>query len=848
MKRLILILTLVLCGVIAKANPVGMEEARSLAQGFVRANFEFTRQSTELTMVYSQPAFYVFNVGETGFVIISSDDSYRPVVGFSQEGLFDRDNMAPALQDLLDRINAYRTSRTNIVPREDVVSDWNALRTDGKLVSRYGGRGNVYLVETTWNQNYPYNYCCPAAPDGPGGHVYAGCVATAAGQVMKFWNHPVQGQGSHTYTPEDHPEYGPITVNFGNTTYDWANMPNAISSASPIEQLEAVGTLIFHAGVSVDMNYRPTSSGAVTGQLCNSLPAYFHYTDHMEHHYRENLTREEYMGFIVEMIDMGWPMIHRGNGHAYVLDGYNDAGLVHFNWGWGGSNDSWFDFDDHNYADGESVICYCVPKEVYNGTPSAPTNLVVTAADNNELAATVSWTNPSQTISYQSLTSIDRIVVMRGHEVVYTEDNVTPGAAMSFVDQDLPYFDAYDYTVYAILNGQRGKSAVVKEVNVGPTCQWSFVVSSSNFQGWHNAYIAVYNAAGTEVERVTVNSSTPEVKHVAMPLGSMHMEWVPSEEAVSFNITLNIKDSDNNSVYNYSGNINSMQEGIFYEGNNNCGVTVDCGTPSALTAAQDDNDETTIHLQWTGVDDPGYGYIIYRDDEIIKLIADGSTTYDDVNVPLGGHCYQVATLCEGGMNGSTSNMYCEPSGACHAPRNLDFELSANFKCILQWDKPEPFEGLSGYELYRKTDSTDYKRIKLLNANVTSYTDNSIHDEGNYYYKIVAYYSDLDCYSAPAAYKYDPNQYYLHFYYSVTATDEQTDEVRVYPIPTTGMLKIEAARMNLVSVYNLLGQKVYEQKVAGNECVLNLKSCGCGMYMVRIGTENGFVTKKISVIE
>lgn len=848
MKRTILVLALVLCGMAAKSNPVGIEEARSLAQSFVRANFEFTRQSSEFTMVYSKPAFYVFNVGENGFVILSSNDCYRPIVAYSQEGVFDPGNMAPALQDLLERINAYRTSRTDVAVREDVVDDWNALRDNGKLVSRYGGKGDSFLVETTWNQNYPYNYCCPVAPDGPGGHVYAGCVATAAGQVMKFWNHPEHGRGSHTYTPEDHPEYGPITVNFGNTTYDWENMPNSISSASPIEQIEAIGTLIYHAGVSVDMNYRPSSSGAVTGHLVNSLPDYFYYTDHMEHHYRENYTREEYMGFIVEMIDLGWPMVHRGNGHAYVLDGYNDAGLVHFNWGWGGSNDSWFDFDDHNYADGESVICYCVPEEVYNATPSAPTNMVVTAADNNELGATITWNNPSQTINNQPLDSIDRIVVMRGNEVVYAEDNAVPGAAMSFVDQDLPYYDTYSYTVYAVLNGQRGKSTVVKGVDVGPSCQWKFVISSTNFQGWHGAHIAVYNAAGTEVERVTASSSTPDVKQVEMPLGAIRMAWVPSEENLDFNITFNIKDSDNNSLYNYSGNINAMPEGVFYEGNNSCGNSLDCGTPSGLVATQDENDETTLHLQWIGVDDPGYGYIIYRDDKIIRLVADGSTEYDDVDVPLGGHCYQIEILCEGGMSGSTSNMSCESSGACHAPRNLDFELTANFKCNLKWDMPEPSEGLSGYELYRKTDTEDYKRIKLLNANTTSYTDNTVHDEGDYYYKLIAYYGGLDCYSAPAAYRFDPNQYYLHFYYSVTETNELQNTVKVYPVPTTGMLKIEAKEMHSVAVYNLLGQLVFEAQVDGDEFVVNLKEFGSGFYVVKIGTAEGFVTRKISVIE
>lgn len=848
MKKVFLFTVLLLCCLGAKANLVGLDEARSLANSFVQANFEFSRQSSSLVMVYSQPSFYVFNVGETGFVIISSNDSFRPIVGYSQEGVFDRDNMAPALQDYLDRINSYRTQRTDVVASEEVVNDWSALRKDGRLVSRFGGKQDVFLLETRWNQNYPYNYCCPVEPDGPGGHVYAGCVATAAAQVMKYWNHPVQGRGSHTYYPEDHPEYGPITANFGNTTYDWANMPNTINSSSPIGQIQAIGTLIFHAGVSVDMNYRASGSGAVTGQLCNSMPQYFYYTDHMEHYYRENYTREEYMGFIVEMIDLGWPMLHRGNGHAYVLDGYNDAGLVHFNWGWGGSNDSWFDFDDHNYAEGESVICYCVPADVYNATLDAPTNLVVTASNSNELAASVTWTNPTHTINNQPLTSIDRIVVMRGHEVVYTQDNVAPGASMSFVDENIPLFDVYDYTVYAVLNGQRGKSAVVKGINISPTCSWSFVLSSTNFQGWHNAYIVVYNSAGHEVSRVTVNSSTPEVQRVEIPLGAVRMAWEPSKENVSFNITFNIKDSENNSVYNYTGNINAMQAGVFFEGNNSCGASADCGTPSGLTATQDPDNSTTIHLQWTGVADPGYGYIIYRDSVPFRMVADGSTEFDDENVPTGGHCYQIMTLCEGGMNGEMSNMSCESSGSCFAARNIDFELTSSFKCKLVWERPDPDDGLTGYYLYRKSDTEDYKRIRLLNASATSYTDDSVMEEGNYYYKLIAYYRNLDCFSAPAAYKYNPNQYYLHFYYSFTGIDERSDEVNIYPVPTTGLIKIEAKQMQSVSIYNLLGQKVYDVRVDGNESTINMKEYGSGMYLVKIETSSGIVTKKITVIE
>ena len=848
MKRHLLILT-ILCGLITvHAAPVGIESARSLGQQFVKANFTYASQSDELVLVYSQPSFYVFNVGENGFVILSADDNYRPIIGYSDEGVFHPDDMAPALQDYLEGLNAYRTNRSASNTTLEIRQEWAKLLESGKLTSHFPGRAGTYLVQTKWNQNYPYNYSCPADPDGPGGHVYAGCVATAASQVMKYWNYPLHGTGSHTYTPEDNPQYGPITVNFGNATYDWDNMPNTISSSSPIEQIEAVGQLIYHVGVSVDMNYRPSSSGAVTGTLTTTMPAYFSYTNQMQHFYRESYPRDVYLGFIYDMIDMSWPMVHRGNGHAYVLDGYDANGLCHFNWGWSGSNDGFYDIDGHNYAEGESVICNFVPAEVYNATPNAPINLVVTPGTENLLSATITWTNPTSTLIGQALSGIDQIVVLRNNQVVYTEDNVTPGAAMSYVDE-VPCFDAYQYAVYAVCNGQRGRTVVSEKVNIGPACQWKFVVSSSNFQGWGGAYIAVYNPAGTEVGRVTVTNSTPTVVDFDMPLGWVKLAWVASETVTSsFNITFNVKDSDGVSVYNYSGTNLNMPEGLFFEGNNSCGASSTCTMPFNLSAVQSNDDEQTIMLHWESDMTPEYGYMIYRDSLLVSLVTDGNTEYIDENVPVGGHCYQVAALCESGMTGEMTNLACESSGACHAPRHFNFETTANFKCKLVWDRPSPDEGLSGYALYRKTNDTDYKRIKLINANNTSYTDNGVNTEGDYYYKLVAHYSDLDCDSYPAAYLYDEHQYYVHFYYSPTGVDETDNSIGLYPNPTTGMLKVEAHAMQIVAVYNVMGQLLHEESVSGDVATLNLKGLGNGMYMVRVQTADGVFAKKVFIIE
>ncbi len=846
MKRLLLVLSILLGMVSAQAAPVSLEAARTLGQCFVKANFDYASQSDDLVLVYSQPSFYVFNVGETGFVILSADDSYRPVIGYSDEGVFSTDN--PAMMHYLNGISESRTRRTATGSTKEIRDEWQRLGDEGKLLARFKGKEASYLVETKWNQNYPYNYCCPVAEDGPGGHVYAGCVATAGAQLMRYWNFPAQGTGSHTYTPEDNPQYGPITVNFGEATYDWDNMPLTINSSSPIAQIEAIGQLIYHVGVSVDMNYRPTSSGAVTGRLCEVMPQHFYYTNQMLNLYRETYTREEYLDLIYRSVDMSWPMVHRGGGHAYVLDGYNEAGMVHFNWGWSGSDDGWFDIDNHDYVDGESVIYNYVPAEIYAATPNAPMDLTVTPEPDHQLAATVSWSNPTLTLTNQTLTSIDQIVVMRDNEIVFTEENVTPGASMSFVDTDLPRFDVYQYTVYAVCNGQRGRSLVLDGASVGPTCEWKFVVSSNNFQGWQDSYIAVYNLAGHEVDQVTVNNSTPTVVTVDMPLGMFKLAWVPSENATtSMNITMNIKDADGSSVYNYSGTLGDFPAGVFYEGNNGCGMSPDCGVPSNLMVTKEEDNEHTLILQWDGVEDPGYGYLIYRDDEVMRLITDGSTTFRDEDVPVGGHCYQVAILCEGGLS-ETSNMYCESSGACYPPRHLNFETTSSFKCKLLWEAPMPNEGVSGYELYRKSDTEDYKRIKLLNANATSYTDNSVNTEGDYYYQLIAHYEDLDCDSYPAAYLYDPNQYYLHFYYSPTGISEADNGVRLYPNPTNGVLKIEAPAMQRITVCNLLGQQVYEAQVNADEASVDLKGLGKGMYLVTVQTVNGIASKKISIVE
>ena len=857
-KHFLSLLALILGIGMAQANPVGVSQAKLVGQQFVQANFDMTRQASNLTLVYTATAtrgeacFYVFNVGNEGFVMVSADDVYRPIVGFSDEGAFDAQNINPEMNYMLNELISYRSGRQTGEPSPAVASEWKQVTERGTLLSMNGGRASTYLCTTKWNQDYPYNYYCPQANGGPGGRVYAGCVASAMSQVMKFWNHPVHGTGSHTNYNSG---YGALSANFGSTTYEWDNMPNTISNSSPQAQIDAIATLMYHCGIAVDMHYAIDGSGAYSQDVPQRISQYFDYSNQAVLRSRDSYSYENWSQMLKESFDMGWPIYYSGQspegGHAFVCDGYNDANLFHYNWGWGGSGDGWFDFDLIDYNTSDGAIFNFVPAMIYKSTAKAPTNLSITPAANNELSATLSWKNPTQTLDNTTLSGIDQIVVCRNGQVIYTEDNVAPGADMTIVDNEVPRFDAFVYSVYAVNAGNHGKIVYSSPISFGPTCGWTVNITQASFTGFRGGAIHVYNAAGTDVASVTTTNSSVQSIPVDVPLGHVSFGWSAPTQNNSFNMAFTIKDSENNTVFTYSGNSEQFPEGIFYDTNNGCGNQTGTGVPTNLIAVRDSEDAYTIHVSWDGISDSGYGYTVYRDELLYRVIPEG-TSFDDVNAPMGGHCYRVGFLSYGGDNPGYSNESCATSGECYAPRNFDYETTgSNYKIKLKWEKPNPSEGLSGYFLFRSNSAdSGYERIKLLGANATSYTDNTANQQGHYYYKLYAVYNDLDeCTSAPANWIYDSNQFYLHVYYSPTGVEEmEANQVSVYPNPTAARFTIEGEGLSHVSVYNTIGQCVYEANCEGNMTEVSLGNVETGVYMVRIATENGIVTKRVTVIK
>lgn len=860
MKKLFILAVAAMIGIgAAYAGPVDVNTAKSLGQKFLQTKSEQAR-TADLQLYYTvssdngTPCAYVFNKGDEGFVIVAASDNVRPILAYSNNGPFDASNPYNGAMYMLE---TYKNSisyavESNIQATPEIEAQWASLENTGRLSANRGHKVDA-LVWTRWNQDSPYNLYAPpvqGGQTGPGGRCYAGCVATAIGQLMKYWDYPVQGEGSHSYHcigyGPTYYDYGTLTANFGETTYQWDLMPRSLSGASQ-EQIEAVALLLYHCGVAVDMTYDYDGSGSYSDIVPGRMASYFDY-DHCQRLQRNSYSLTNWVNMLKAEFDLGRPVYYSGQGtgggHAFVADGYDEDDFIHFNFGWGGSDDDFYAVDAIEYSGSAAAIFNFVPTPVYQNTVKAPTNITVTRTSETAQSATITWTNPSQTLINQSITSLDKVVVTREGNVVYTVDNPAVGATMSCEDENVPCYGTFEYKVYAVYQGINGASGVGSE-SFGPTCEWKIVATTTNMTGWKSACLIAYDAADREIDRFTMTSNDPVTYNMNMNIGRVKFIWKHGSDNVS--LTIKIKDASGNVVYQYEGTSNNLDEGVVYQGNNGCGNAAPTQVPSELLATADGDD---IVLTWNdAMKDVTYGVNVYCDGELRALVH--GNEYVDVNPSVGGHCYQICFLTDGGESQMSNEACAVATEGCAPARNEWFYLQNSGKPVITWDLPSDAEGLSGFWIFRKVNEDgEYENIKGLGANKLEYKETKALTPGNwYYYKVIAYYQDNDCYSAPAKAMYG-NEYFVKVYYDpdhVGVEENLAENVSIYPNPANDSFTVEAESIKHVVVYNTIGQLVFSQDCEGNSAVVNLSGVDAGIYMVKVVTANGETIQKVSVI-
>ncbi|MEZ4527398.1 MAG: C10 family peptidase [Desulfobacterales bacterium] len=363
MKRIISLFSflLLLSGGMVWAAPVTQGTARRAAVCWMSEVTGEKYTAASISEMFAESgredsAYFVFNFEPEGWVIISADDTAHPVIGYSETGRYAQQFQSPSFKQWMKtggrQIREARKKR--ISPSEETAKTWERLLADEDSPERRTARADSVppLLQTTWNQDQYYNEHCPVAANAPsyaGGHAFAGCVATAMAQIMKYHAYPAQGIGTHTYSdPINRNYYGDIpgsaygtqSADFGNTVYNWAAMPNAISSSH-----YEIARLIYHCGVSVEMNFGPEGSSGSTYTAADSLKKYFKYDDALSLFSKSDYTDAVWISMLKADLDAGRPILYSGSGtggHAFVCDGYQANNYFHFNWGWGGYLDGYF--------------------------------------------------------------------------------------------------------------------------------------------------------------------------------------------------------------------------------------------------------------------------------------------------------------------------------------------------------------------------------------------------------------------------------------------------------------------------------------------------------------------------
>ena len=340
-------------------KPVDLETAKRIGANFLQQPINDKKIGNSFQST-NEP-YYILH-SDSGFVIISSDDAVNPIIGYSHNNPIDKDELPPNMKAWLDsRAEQIRyVIRNNIPATNEVKQEWQELQTGKKSVNKFSAGSVEPLIRTRWNQNN--NSLTPS--NSP-----TGCIATAMAQIMKYWEYPKQGIDSHCYigkVPNTLNYQVKLCAYFKNTTYKWKDMVY-----NDDKNCLFIDTLMYHCGVSVEMFYTKTGSGAsLLGAVSISnmqpvgtpssfvaFPKYFGYIkdslkpiSRFKYINNGNSTQPAYttaqwVEILKTELYKNRPIMYAGGAHAFICDGYDIDNYFHFNWGWGGLYDGYFNID-----------------------------------------------------------------------------------------------------------------------------------------------------------------------------------------------------------------------------------------------------------------------------------------------------------------------------------------------------------------------------------------------------------------------------------------------------------------------------------------------------------------------
>lgn len=295
----------------------------------------------------SAPSYYIFNAPDNlGYAIVSGKE-HPIILGYSNKGKFDVNNIPSQLKILLQ---AYANCNDNT----------NQNKRTILKQTKSNEQGAILLPTAEWGQGDPYNGLCPTID---GTNAPTGCVSTAMAIVMNFHQWPEYGRGNFAYGYN-----GKLyKYDFEHTLLDWTSVKNAKVPYSDKEKKE-LANIFLATGISVLTRYESSESSAFPNSIPEALNYFFKYDDECQLIDLTTRDIESRYQLIKEQLDLEQPVLYGAYssraGHIFIIDGYDTESMLHVNWGWDGLYNGYYSLDLLNPGD-----------EIYWGSPYIITNI-----------------------------------------------------------------------------------------------------------------------------------------------------------------------------------------------------------------------------------------------------------------------------------------------------------------------------------------------------------------------------------------------------------------------------------------------------------------------------------------
>ena len=332
------------------AVPVDRQKAMSEAKAFLAGKGitmtlqdNTPRKAKRQGINSDKSYYYIFNAsGNNGYVIVSGDDTTYPVIGYSDQGNIDPDNMPDGLKHLLD---AY----VETIDELNSLQEKGELTLDEEVAARRVKRAMSVVKQPVkpfltkfWGHRAPYSNLNPVIRDTL---CPTGCATVAVAEVMGFYSYPDKGPALSAYVTATE---GYHLDALPETPFEWENMlSNYNIEQSNATQRKAVAKLMQYLGQYMKSDYQTTSTPATSNLMPVVLRALGYNTSSLTK--SESKLVNDWLDIFYNNVVNHHPVIvsgsniaWAGSGHVFILDGYDQDDYFHVDWGWTGDVQGYF--------------------------------------------------------------------------------------------------------------------------------------------------------------------------------------------------------------------------------------------------------------------------------------------------------------------------------------------------------------------------------------------------------------------------------------------------------------------------------------------------------------------------